>query len=118
MFLKYLHDPDKMEAVRTCPKPTSIKELCSFIGFCSYYHRFIAGFVDIVQPLYKCLEGSMFGWNVEEDDAFQKLKHLLTVAPILGYQTIKDLFVLDTDASLNGVGAILSQMQNGSIELL
>ena len=106
-------DPDKVEAVRTWPKPTSFKELHSFIGLCLYYRRFIAGFVDIVQPLYKCLEGSVFGWNMEANDAFQKLKHLLTGGPILGYPTIKDPFVLDTDASLNGVGAFLSQMQNG-----
>ena len=63
-------DPDKVEAVRTWPKPTSFKELRSFIGFCSYYRRFIAGFVDIVQPLYKCLESSVFGWNMEANDAF------------------------------------------------
>ena len=52
-------------------------------------------------------------WTMEADYAFQKLKHLLTVAPVLGYPTMEDPFVLDTDASLNGVGAVLSQVQNG-----
>ena len=106
-------DPEKIEAVKSWPKPTNVKELRSFIGFCSYYRRFIAGFVDVVQPLYRCLEGSAFIWNAAADDAFWKLKNLLTVAPVLGYPTMEDPFVLDTDASLNGVGAVLSQVQNG-----
>ena len=54
-------DPDK---VKTWPKPTNAKELHSFIGFCSYYQRFISGFVDVVQPLYKYLEGSVFGMQL------------------------------------------------------
>ena len=55
----------------------------------------------------------MFVWTMEADHAFQKLKHLLTVAPVLGYPTMEDPFVLDMDASLNGVGAVLSQVQDG-----
>ena len=106
-------DPDKVEAVKTWPKPTNAKELHSFIGFCSYYPRFISGFVDVVQQLYKCLEGSVFVWDVAADDLFQELKHLLTVTPVLDYPTMEDPFVLDTDASLNGVETVLSQVQNG-----
>ena len=53
-------DFEKVEAVRSWPIPISVKELCSFLGLCSYYRRFIAGFADIAQPLYKCSEGSTF----------------------------------------------------------
>ena len=49
-----------------------------------------------------------FYWTRECDRAFQKMKQLLTEAPILGYPTADDPFVVDTDASLVGVGAILS----------
>lgn len=41
------------------------------------------------------------------------MKLLLTVTPVLGYPTVEDQFLIDTDASLRGVGAILSQVQNG-----
>ena len=94
-------DPVKIEAVKTWPKPTNVKELRRFIGFCSHYRRFITAFVDI-QPLYRNLEGS---WNAVADDAFRKLKNLLIVAPVLGFPTMEDPFVLDTDTSLSGVGA-------------
>ena len=60
----------------------------------------------------------MFIWDTAADDSFQELKHLLTVTPVLGYPTMEDPFVLDTDASLNGVGAVLSQVQNGQERVL
>ena len=76
-------DFEKVEAVRSWPIPISVKELRSFLGLCSYYRRFIAGFADIAQPLYKCSEGSTFNWDEDVGKAFQKLKQLLTEAPIL-----------------------------------
>ena len=99
-------DPEKTETVRVRPIPTRAR---SFVGLCSYYCRFIAGLADIVQPLYQCMKG-LFNWTPECDRAFQKLKQqlLLTEAPILGYPTADDPFVVDTDASLTGVGAVLS----------
>ena len=54
----------------------------------------------------------MFVWDAAADDSFQELKLLLTVTPILGYPTMEDPFVLDTDASLNGVGAVLSFLRS------
>ena len=49
-----------------------------------------------------------FHWTPECDRAFQKMKQLLIEARILGYSTADDPFMVDTDASLVGVGAILS----------
>ena len=46
-------------------------------------------------------------------EAFDKLKRALTSAPILSYPNNEGLFILDTDASNNGLGAVLSQEQNG-----
>ena len=55
----------------------------------------------------------IFYWTRECDAAFLKLKQLLTEAPILRYPTADDLFVVDTDAILIGVGAVLSHVQDG-----
>ena len=104
-------DPEKTEVVRCWPIPTGTKQLRSFVGLCSYYCRFIVGFADVARPLYDSMKGT-FHWTPECDRAFQKLKHLLTEAPILGYPTVDDPFVVDTDASLVGVGAVLSQIQD------
>ena len=61
----------------------------------------------------RCAEESPFTWTPEADDAFQELKRALTEAPVLGYPTMDDQFVVDTDANLTGVGAVLSQLQDG-----
>ena len=105
-------DPEKVEAIRAWPTPTTVKEIRSFVGLCSYYRRFIAGFSDIAQPLLQCAEKTYI-WTPEAEEAFQKLKQALTEAPVLGYPKADGDFVVDTDASLTGVGAVLSQMQDG-----
>ena len=108
-------DPDKMEAIRSWATPNSAKEVRRL---CSYYRRFIAGFSDISQPLVRCAEESPFTWTLEVDAAFQKLKAVLTETPVLGYPTPDDQFVVDTDASLTRVGAVLSQLQDGQEKVI
>ena len=73
------------------------------------------GFADVVKPLYKLTEQSNrpFQWTSESDEAFQRLKEAMTHAPVLAYPTSEDPFVLDTDASNQGIGAVLSQLQDG-----
>ena len=74
-------------------------------------------FADVARPLYDSMKGT-FHWTPECDRAFQKMKQLLTKAPILGYPTADDPFVVDTDASLVGVGAVLSQIQDGKEKVI
>ena len=105
-------DPEKVEAVRSWATPTSVKDVCSFVGLCSYYRRFIPGFSDVAHPLFQCAE-KPFAWTPEAEEAFQVLKQALTEASILSYPTPDGDFVLDTDASLTEVGAVLSQLQDG-----
>ena len=55
-----------------------------------------------------------FEWTDEQEDAFNRLKQVLTTAPILGMPTADGRFYLDCDASDVGLGAVLSQDQNGT----
>lgn len=102
-------DPGKTEAVKSWPKPTSVTETKSFLGLCSYYRRFVPSFADIAHPLQQCTTTVPFSWTTEADDAFEKLKLALTEAPVLAYPDCSALFILDTDASGTGIGAVLSQ---------
>ena len=110
-------DPEKVESIRSWPTPTTAKEIRSFVGLCSYYRRFIAGFSNLLQPLLKCAD-TAFTWTTEAEEVFHKLKTALTEAPILGYPNSEDEIVLDTDASLTGVGAVLSQLQDGQEKVI
>ena len=105
-------DPKKIEAVCTWPSPGAAKDVKSFLGLCSYNRCFVCGFADIARPLYRLTEGQReFQWTSECEDAFGWLKTLLTTAPILAFPTVDCQFILDTDASNTGLGAVLSQVQ-------
>ena len=114
-------DPDKVETVRTWPPPVDIKELQSFIGLGNYYRRFISGFSIVAEPLYELSrKGVSFQWQMEQESAFNELKHRLTIAPVLAYPDFSPdagLFVLDTDASQPlGIGGVLSRLQLNDTE--
>ena len=106
--------PDKVEAVQNWPTPRNLTELRSFVGLCSYYRRFIAGFADIAAPLHDLTKKhASFRWGPEQDRAFNELKQRLISAPILGMPRDEGTYYLDTDASNLGLGAVLSQEQDG-----
>ena len=107
-------DPKKIEAVKTWPEPTTVTELRSFIGFCSYYRRFIEGFADIAKPLHKLTQkGKLFVWTDECQVSFDQLNNCLVRSPVLAHPDFSQPFILDTDASSSCIGAVLSQVQNG-----
>jgi transposase InsO family protein len=107
-------DPQKIEAVRDWETPKSVKEVRSFLGLASYYRKFIRGFSTIVAPLTNLTrKGAKFSWSNECEVAFQALKDMMISAPILAYPNESGEYVLDTDASNYGIGAVLSQIQNG-----
>ena len=105
-------DPEKIKVVEDWPVPTSVKEVQSFLGLASYYRRFIGGFANIARPLHQLTEkGRVFIWTNECDCAFSE-GHLLT-APVLAYPDPEKSYILDTDASNVGIGAVLSQEVGG-----
>ena len=72
------------------------------------------GFADIARPLHLAAElGIEFRWTDDCERAFNALKEALTSPPILAYPKDEGNFILDTDASGEGLGAVLSQVQDG-----
>jgi transposase InsO family protein/predicted aspartyl protease len=112
-------DPEKITAVQQWPTPSSVHDVRSFLGTCSYYRKYIKSFADIARPLHKLTEKTTkFHWSSDCDAAFHALQHSLITAPILGYPDMKDPFVLDTDASGFGIGAVLSQVRDGKEQVI
>ena len=116
-------DPEKIAAVTEWPQPTTVTEVRSFLGFVSYYRRFIPNFSKVAKPLNQLLqnlEGTpsqkkkfKVYWGPEQQEAFETLQKLCTESPILAYADFKAPFVLHTDASGDGLGAVLYQIQDG-----
>ena len=129
-------NPEKIEKVRDWPTPTSSKEVHSFIGLASYYRRFILNFTKWAGPLhaliipastqYKVRMGLLkksdlleFKWTEECEIGFNNLKQVLISAPILAYLDYSKAFILETDASLKGLGTVLSQRgDDGAVRVI
>lgn len=103
-------DPSKIVDVQNWPRPTSVKELRSFLGLAGYYRRFVKDFGMLARPLTDLLKkGVMFVWTHNTETAFQLLKQALITAPVLAVPDFSKQFVVETDASDHGIGAILQQ---------
>ena len=107
-------DPDKISAVRDWPTPQNLKQSRAFVGLCQYYRRFVPSFSEISAPLNALTKkGARFEWSPQCQNAFETLKSVLMGAAVLALPSEDGMFVLDTDASEIGIGAVLSQIQNG-----
>ena len=102
-------DPEKLSAVRNWHEPNRVKAVRQFVGFVGYYRRFVKNFAELADPLVALTRSC---GAVNNKRHFDALKACLLSAPILGFPTEEDRFVLDTDASLFAIGGVLSQVQN------
>ncbi|GJW61762.1 ty3-gypsy retrotransposon protein [Tanacetum coccineum] len=102
-------DPKKVEAVTTWPVPKTQKQVRSFLGLAGYYRRFIQGYASLAAPLSDLLQKDGFRWGEREHKAFVDLKHQLSIAPVLSLPDFEEVFVVETDASGDGIGAVLLQ---------
>ena len=105
-------DPEKVVAVSKMKSLRTIKESRAILGLVGFYRRFIQDFGKVAEPLYKLLnKKDRFTWSKECESAVEQLKQALQKAPILGYPNDTDPYTLTSDASLFGIGAIISQIQ-------
>ena len=115
-----------------------MKEVHSFLGLASYYHQFIPQFAKWANPLHELIHPIAtkktrariklpplqqnlppFEWTPIHQESFDRLKLALTSAPVLAYPNYEKPFLLETDASLKGLGAVLSQEDdNGNMHII
>ena len=105
--------PDSNKVHAAWPTPTNVTTLRQFLGLASYYRRYVHKFADVAAPLHSLTQkGISFEWTSVHDKAFSFLKSKFTQSPILAYPDFAPSsppFVLQTDASAMGLGAVLEQ---------
>lgn len=107
-------NPDKTSSLKSRPIPKNAKQVKSFMGVCGYYRRFVNNFAEISRPLIDLTKkNTRFVWSQRCQEAYDKLIELLTSPPILTYPDYNKSFIVTTDASRTGIGAVLSQEQDG-----
>jgi hypothetical protein len=105
--------------VKNWPHPLNVTEIRSFLGFATYYRRFIPHFSTVASPMTALTRKDVvFDWSEECELAFRRLKGSLMSAPVLAYPRQQGQLILDTDASNTGIGAVLSQIQEGEEKVL
>jgi len=102
-------DPTKIEAMVKWPMPRNLKALRGFLGLTCYYRKFVKGYRGITAPLTCLLMKDSFGWNDEAEEAFQKLKEVMTSPHVLGLLDFSKAFIIVCDASGTGIDAVLMQ---------
>ncbi|MDD9853556.1 MAG: retropepsin-like aspartic protease/reverse transcriptase, partial [Deltaproteobacteria bacterium] len=106
-------DPKKVKCVQEWPQPADAQALRQFLGLASYYRRYIHQFANVASPLNDLTQkDATYNWTPECENAFCVLKEMLTSSPVLIYPQFgpsASEFVLQTDASDVGLGAVLEQ---------
>ena len=101
-----------VEAVRDYSPPKNVQELRRFLGLTSYYRRFVNHFAKVAEPVHRLTcKNAAFEWFQECQVAFDELKRGLVIPPVLAYPNFDVDFVLETDASHQGLGVVLLQRQ-------
>lgn len=136
--LKVLVDPKDLEAVLAlkAKPPQTVGDLRWILGFLSYYRSFVQNLSKIAKPLYKLsllthkigrhktkLEGlschrGHSDWTTEHQSVLEGLVDMLTQPPVLAYPNFDEPFVLHSDASEQGLGAVLYQQQDGKLRVI
>ena len=126
----YKMDPENTKAVVALKdlKPKSISEVRRLVGLLSVYRRFIPHFSRKAKPLYDLLKQTgparraKSKLSVEWTDCHQKqmenLIDAITQFPIMAYPDFEEAFTLHTDASYDGLGAVLYQVQEGQMKVI
>ena len=100
-------DPNKIKAIKEWRIPTTLRHLQGFLGLTGYYRKFVKNYGRITTPLMTLLQKDAFSWTPEATKAFEDLKQVMCIARVLATPNFKKTFIVECDASGNGIGAVL-----------
>eukprot|EP00253_Pinus_taeda_P008208 PITA_08208 len=102
-------DPSKIKAIKEWKISTSIKHLRGFLGLIGYYRNFVKSCGRIVAPVTTLLKKDALSWTPKAIKAFEHLKEAMCQAPFLSMTNFTKTFIVECDASGNGIGVALMQ---------
>ena len=98
----------KVKVITGMPKPVNLKDLQTFLGMIQYLSKFSPRIAELTEPLPDLTKKhAPYAWGPEHNQAFDNIKKEKVQAPILRYYNPKKETVLQTDASIKGLGACL-----------
>eukprot|EP00210_Caulerpa_lentillifera_P000116 g111.t1 len=110
-------DPNKVASLKQWPRPTTKKQLLSFLGLVGFYRKMIRSFSTISFPLTELLKKSKkFVWDNEKEQSFNTLKNSLSNETLITKPRYDRVWHLSVDASGEGVGGVLSQFDDQGVK--
>jgi hypothetical protein len=102
-------DPNKIKAMMDWSIPKTLKNLRGFLGLIGYYRKFVRHYGRIAAPLMALTKKDSFSWTLEATKSFEQLKDVMCKAPVLTTSDFTKTFIVESDASGNGIGVVLMQ---------
>ena len=102
-------DPNKIKSIKEWKFHTTIKQLRGFLKLTGYYRKFVKNYGRIAAPLTTLLKKDAFSWTLEATKAFEHLKEEMCLTPVLAMPDFTKTFIVECDASGNGIGVVLMQ---------
>jgi hypothetical protein len=113
---KLMANPQILKKIQDTERPTTKKQIRSFLGLTGYYRKFVPNYAEVALPLTDLTrkgQPERVKWEVQQENAYKSLKSYLSNPPILKLPDNTKTFILKTDSSNVGVGAILMQEHDG-----
>jgi hypothetical protein len=102
-------DPNNIKSMMDWMIPKTLKNLRVFFGLTGYYHNLVRNYGRIATPLTTLTKKDAFSWTTEETQDFEQLKEAMCKAPVLTTPDFTKTFIVECDASGNGIGVVLMQ---------
>jgi len=102
--------PDTVDKILNAPSPRTVKQLRAFLGLAGFYRKYVPDFAVIAAPLTDAtrkVSRNEVKWDEAREHSFQELKRRISSPPILRLPNVSQPFILQTDASHLGIGAVL-----------
>jgi len=102
-------DPEKITAIHDMPRPTDVQGVQYLIGVVIYLPKFLPQLSTVCEPLRHLTDSqAVFDWLPQPEEAFIKIKELITQTPVLRYFDVNKEVIIKCDSSDVGLGAVLT----------
>jgi hypothetical protein len=107
-------DPEKVSAITKMKAPQNIDELRRFLDMVNYVMKFMPNLAGVLYPLHNLLKKDVeWNWSSAQQEAFDKVKLLITKTPVLAFYDPRKELTLENDACENGLGSCMLKFHQG-----